>query len=240
MRSTKVVIIGAGSADFGPGMLGDVLANPEFRGSTLSLVDIDDERLGLVEALAQRMNQEWDAGLTIEAATDRRRALPEAEFVLVAVEVERMKRWRMDFEVALEYGLRQPFSENGGPANQRSASKPSSPMSISSIFAAPLLNICFVPNGTTKKAANTSTGRSTRRLPPLGEIMPSLIELPLMTKPGKNTGSPRSSPNGIAVTIGPNSTAQKLWSGAASSKPTSGGQMKKSGEVSCKSIPTPK
>ncbi|MCJ7823210.1 MAG: hypothetical protein MUQ26_09085, partial [Armatimonadetes bacterium] len=115
MRSTKVVIIGAGSADFGPGMLGDVLANPEFRGSTLSLVDIDQERLGLVEALANRMNDEWDAGLTIEATTDRPRALPEAEFVLVAIEVERMKRWKMDFEIALEHGLRQPFSENGGP-----------------------------------------------------------------------------------------------------------------------------
>jgi len=96
-------------------MLGDVLANPEFRGSALSLVDIDEERLGLVEALANRMNEEWDAGLTIEATTDRPRALPEAEFVLVAIEVERMKRWKMDFEVALEHGLRQPFSENGGP-----------------------------------------------------------------------------------------------------------------------------
>ena len=115
MKSTKVVIVGAGSADFGPGMLADVLANPEFRGSTLSLVDTDEQRLSLVKALAIRMNEEWGTGVKVEATTDRRRAFPESEFVLVAIEVERMKRWRMDFEVAFEHGLRQPFSENGGP-----------------------------------------------------------------------------------------------------------------------------
>ncbi len=116
MKPTKVVIIGAGNADFGPGMLADVLANPEFRGSTLSLVDIDERKLALVKAVALRMNEEWDTGVMVEAATDRRRALPEAEFVLVAIEAERMERWQMDFEVALAHGLRQPFSENGGPA----------------------------------------------------------------------------------------------------------------------------
>ncbi|MCJ7751871.1 MAG: alpha-glucosidase/alpha-galactosidase [Armatimonadetes bacterium] len=115
MNSTKVVIIGAGSVDFGPGMCADVLANPDFRGSTLSLVDIDGEKVALMKALALRMNEEWGTGVTVEAATDRRQALPEAEFVLVAVERERMKRWEMDFEIALEYGVRQPFSENGGP-----------------------------------------------------------------------------------------------------------------------------
>ena len=115
MNSTKVVIIGAGSIDFGPGMIADVLANPEFRGSTLSLVDIDGEKVALMKALALRMNEEWGTGVTVEATTDRRQALPEAEFVLVAVERERMKRWKMDFEIAFEHGVRQPFSENGGP-----------------------------------------------------------------------------------------------------------------------------
>ena len=115
MNSTKVAIIGAGSIDFGPGMIADVLANPEFRGSTLSLVDIDGEKVALMKALALRMNEEWGTGVTVEAATDRRQALPEAEFVLVAVERERMKRWKMDFEIAFEHGVRQPFSENGGP-----------------------------------------------------------------------------------------------------------------------------
>jgi alpha-galactosidase len=116
MKAVKIVVIGAGSADFGPGTLADVLGNPQFKGSTLALVDIDRNSLGLMTSLAKRMNREWSSGVTIEASVDRRRALPEADFVIVSVEVERMERWRLDFEVPLKHGLRQPFSENGGPA----------------------------------------------------------------------------------------------------------------------------
>ncbi len=116
MKAVKIVVIGAGSADFGPGILADVLGNPSFRGSTLALVDIDRDNLNLMTSLAKRMNREWSSGVTIEASADRKRVLPEADFVLVTVEVERMERWRLDFEIPLKHGLRQPFSENGGPA----------------------------------------------------------------------------------------------------------------------------
>lgn len=115
MRPTKIVVIGAGSAAFGPGMAADVLITPDVRGSTLCLVDIDAEGLNLVKGLAERMNSEWGCGVTIEATTDRRKALPEADFVIVAIENERLKRWRMDWEIPLRHGLRQPVAENGGP-----------------------------------------------------------------------------------------------------------------------------
>jgi len=115
MKPVKIVVIGAGSADFGPAILADVLTNSAFKGSTLSLVDIEADSLRLMTKLAERMNAEWAGGVTIEASTERKEALPEADFVLVAVEVERMERWRLDFEVPLQHGLRQPFSENGGP-----------------------------------------------------------------------------------------------------------------------------
>jgi alpha-galactosidase len=116
MKAVKVVVIGAGSADFGPGILADVLGNPAFKGSTLALVDINRDSLNLMTSLAKRMNREWASGVAIEASVDRKRMLPGADFVIVAVEVERMERWRLDFEVPLQHGLRQPFSENGGPA----------------------------------------------------------------------------------------------------------------------------
>lgn len=116
MKAVKIVVIGAGSADFGPGILADVLGNPQFKGSTLALCDIDRDSLSLMRSLAKRMNREWSSGVSIEASVDRKRALAEADFVIVSVEVERMERWRLDFEVPLKHGLRQPFSENGGPA----------------------------------------------------------------------------------------------------------------------------
>ena len=116
MRATKVVVVGAGSASFGPRIIADVLTHPDLKGSTLSLVDIAQKGLRLIAGLARRMNAEWGGGVKIEATVDRKRALPEAEFVIVAIALEREKRWRMDWEIPLEHGLRQPLGENGGPA----------------------------------------------------------------------------------------------------------------------------
>jgi len=115
MRTTKVVLIGAASAAFGPALIADILTIPDVRGSTLCLVDVDADGLQLMRVLAERMNREWESGVRIEATTDRVRALPGADFVIVAVERERMKRWRMDWEIPLRHGLRQPAAENGGP-----------------------------------------------------------------------------------------------------------------------------
>lgn len=112
----KVVIIGAGSAIFGLGTLATLLRSPRLRGGTLSLVDLNAEGLVLVDALARRLNQEWDAGLIVESSARREEVLPGADFVIVSIEVgPREGLWRRDWEIPLEFGVRQPYGENGGP-----------------------------------------------------------------------------------------------------------------------------
>ncbi len=111
----KIVVIGAGSADFGMGNLAALMRCEKLRGAELALVDIDEERLGLVAGLARRFNSEWNRGMKIVASTDRRKVLADADFVIVSVAVDREERWRLDFEVTLALGLRQPYAENGGP-----------------------------------------------------------------------------------------------------------------------------
>lgn len=116
MKQVKIVIIGAGSASFGLNSLATLLREPSLRGSTLALVDKNAEGLGLVHRLAERMNREWQAGLTIESDTDRRALLDGADFVVCSIEVgPREELWRQDWEVTLRHGLRQPYAENGGP-----------------------------------------------------------------------------------------------------------------------------
>ena len=116
MLPTKIAVIGAGSASFGLSTLATILRSDMLRGSTLALVDIHAERLETITALAQRMNREWESGLRIESATDRTAVLEGADFVILSIEVgPREDLWRLDWEIPLKHGLRQPYGENGGP-----------------------------------------------------------------------------------------------------------------------------
>jgi alpha-galactosidase len=111
----KIVLIGAGSASFGLGVLRDVVQSPELRGSTLALVDINEEAVATIADLAQRLSDAAGAELVIEHTTERRDALRDARFVVVAIERERERLWRLDFDVPNTYGIRQVTGENGGP-----------------------------------------------------------------------------------------------------------------------------
>jgi alpha-galactosidase len=112
----NIVIIGAGSASFGPNTIATLLASPHLRDSRLGLVDHDGQALRRVHGVADRMNEAWDARMTIAGSTKRRDLLPGADFVIVSIEVPpREKLWRLDWEIPLRHGLRQPYAENGGP-----------------------------------------------------------------------------------------------------------------------------
>jgi alpha-galactosidase len=116
MRTTKVVVIGAGSASFGLETLFDLLlAKDELRGSTISLVDVDAANLEKVAALARLANDVYGAGFRIEHTADRRAALCGAEFVVTAVAKKREEMWRLDFEVPIKHGVKHVLGENGGP-----------------------------------------------------------------------------------------------------------------------------
>jgi len=116
MPLTKIVVIGAGSASFGLSTLATLMRSPALRGSTLGLVDIDRQGLKTMTTLAARMNQEWDAQMTIESSPERADLLPGANFVILSVEAgPREQLWRQDWEIPLRHGLRQPYGENGGP-----------------------------------------------------------------------------------------------------------------------------
>ena len=116
MLPTKIVVIGAGSASFGLNTVAALLASPRLRGSQLALVDRNAEPLAIMTRLAQRLNREWDAEMTITSHTHHAVALPGADFVVSAIEVPPRERlWQSDFEIPLKYGVRQPYAENGGP-----------------------------------------------------------------------------------------------------------------------------
>lgn len=114
----KIVIIGAGSAIFGLGAMATLIQAQRLRGSELVLVDIDEKGLDMMAALARKMNDAWDAQMTISHTTNRLEALPGANFVVVSVQVgQRETMWEMDWKIPLRHGVRQPYAENGGPGS---------------------------------------------------------------------------------------------------------------------------
>ena len=114
----KIVVIGAGSAIFGLGALSTIIQHPAMKGAQLALCDIDADGLAVMHALAQKMNRAWDAELSIRSSTERRDLLPDADFVLVSIQVgQREDVWELDWRIPLKHGLRQPYAENGGPGS---------------------------------------------------------------------------------------------------------------------------
>lgn len=115
MGPVKIVLIGAASASFGPRMIADAMLCPQLEGSTLSLVDIDGDRLEVMASYARRLNKAIGVGIEVEHTTDRLRALPDADYVITSVAIKRDELWKQDFEIPLKYGIKQVLGENGGP-----------------------------------------------------------------------------------------------------------------------------
>jgi alpha-galactosidase len=112
----KIVLIGAGSAQFGTDMLCDLFAaRDELKGSTIVLVDINPEALDIMAQVARRLNEATGRPFLVEATTDRVEALPGAQFVIISIAVKRNELWRLDFQIPLRHGVKQVLGENGGP-----------------------------------------------------------------------------------------------------------------------------
>ena len=96
----KIVFIGAGSTVFAKNLMGDILSFPELADATLTLFDIDPERLRTSEVVAHKVATALDARPTIEATTDRRRALDGADYAICMIQVGGYKPATViDFEI---------------------------------------------------------------------------------------------------------------------------------------------
>src|SRR5919206_5136519 len=108
----KIVLIGAGSTEFTPGLLADLVASDRLRGSTVALVDINGDALDVMERLARRIVEESGADLRIEASTDRRDVLSGATFVTVTIATGGAATWRSDVDIPFAQGIAQTVGDS--------------------------------------------------------------------------------------------------------------------------------
>ena len=112
----KIVLIGAGSTNFGLGTIGDIFKSKVLSGSTIMLHDINKEALKNSENIANSYKDQLNLDFKIEATTSRKDALKDANFCIISIEVPpRFELWDQDWKIPLQYGFKQVFGENGGP-----------------------------------------------------------------------------------------------------------------------------
>ena len=101
----KIVIIGGGSYVFAPMAIYDAIAVSRMSGSELALVDIDEDMLRAMKGYAERMAQAEGVDIKISAETDRRKALPGADFVILSAVIQGTRRWLSDLEILKKHGI---------------------------------------------------------------------------------------------------------------------------------------
>lgn len=112
----KITFIGAGSLGFTRGLVRDVLTFPALSDSTLSLMDIDPERLEFARTAVQKIVDAGQYPAKVEATLDRRQALDGADAVLCTILAAPVSVWRHDIEIPKRYGVDINVGDTRGPA----------------------------------------------------------------------------------------------------------------------------
>ena len=112
----KIVLIGAGSANFGLEAVSDIFKSLPLEGSEIMLHDTDQEALKETLAVGKKYKTEWSVNFSLNATSDRRDALKDATFVVISIEVSpRFGLWDEDWKYPQQFGFKQIYAENGGP-----------------------------------------------------------------------------------------------------------------------------
>jgi alpha-galactosidase/6-phospho-beta-glucosidase family protein len=114
MASTRICIVGAGSVNWTPTLLQDLVLTPGLSG-TIVLHDIAPEPLALMEQLARKIVDLADGVFTIEATTDQAAALHGADFVVVTISTGGLRAMQHDLEIPARYGVMQSVGDTVGP-----------------------------------------------------------------------------------------------------------------------------
>src|SRR5579872_6380855 len=85
MSDVKISLIGAGSANFAMSMVKDIVLTEALTGCTLSLMDINKDRLSGVHAIATKYSDKIGAKIKVEKTTSREESLRDAHYVINTV-----------------------------------------------------------------------------------------------------------------------------------------------------------
>ena len=113
-RPIKVVFLGAGSG-FLHHLFMDLLMMPGADEGEIALVDIDTRRLELAEGICHKVIEKMGKRWSVTATTERRQALPGADYIINCIEVSGTGCVRHDNDIPARYGVSQCIGDTIGP-----------------------------------------------------------------------------------------------------------------------------
>lgn len=111
--SPKISLIGAGSVVFARRLLQDVACVPELSDATVSLMDIDADRLDVIGRFAKKLMRDAGTNIRIETTDNRQASLEGADYVLTTIRVG--DDYEKDIGIPLRYGVDQSVGDTVGP-----------------------------------------------------------------------------------------------------------------------------
>ena len=96
-------------------ILTDILLESELNSSEITLYDIDSSRLKTSQIVADKIASSLKVSASIKSTNDRKKALKEADFVIIMIQVGGYKPSTLiDFEIPAKYGLQQTIADTVG------------------------------------------------------------------------------------------------------------------------------
>jgi alpha-galactosidase len=113
---SRIVFIGAGSIVFTRNLVRDILTFPILQDSTIVLMDIDRKKLDFAKKAVQTLVDRSKCSANIEATLDRKKALKNADAVLITVLAGSVQVWRHDIEIPKKFGVDFNIGDTRGVA----------------------------------------------------------------------------------------------------------------------------
>jgi len=113
---TKITFIGAGSFGFTRNLVRDILTFPLLEDATLTLMDINEERLEYSRRAVQLLVDKGKRPAKVEATLDRAEALEGADAVLCTILAGDVDIWQHDILIPKKYGVDTNVGDTRGPS----------------------------------------------------------------------------------------------------------------------------
>ncbi len=102
---SKIAFVGAGSLGFTRTLVADMMSYEELADSTISLIDIDEERLVYAKNAVDRIMKVGGYPAKVTATTDRSLGLKDADIVIITILVHGPDGVRAEIEIPMKYGI---------------------------------------------------------------------------------------------------------------------------------------